>query len=379
MNPWMVTNYKAGDAKLTADRNPYYWKVDPNGQQYPYIDVMEFTLVESNPAIGALALACEIDFQFRGMELPKYPLFKENKSKCGYTAKLWPSASGTQLALWPNQSYTADPVLGEIFANKDFRMALSYAVDRKKINSVSYLDQGVINSEPVVPNSPFFVPETATLYSEFDPAKAATLLDGAGLKMGPDGKTRLRSDGKPLEVTIETERTGSDLDAVQLVAENWTAVGVKTVVKTETRDLFWPRATGNEVQVSVWGTDRGLEPFVDPIYVFPFDERSWMAPAFGTYFKTAGAQGAKPTGKLAEAQDLYLQMKSTTDQAKIIDLGKQMIQMCTEEAWTISTVGGVPAPTIISSRLGNVPDKVTQDWIFFSPGNQKPYTFYYKA
>ena len=103
-----------------------------------------------------------------------------------------------------------------------------------------------------------------------------------------------------------------------------------------------------------------------------------MAPAYGTYFKTSGAQGAKPTGKLAEAQALYLQMKSTTDQAKIIDLGKQMIKMTTEEAWTISTVGGVPAPAIISNKMGNVPEKVTQDWILFSPGNQKPYTFYYK-
>ena len=64
------------------------------------------------------------------------------------------------------------------------------------------------------------------------------------------------------------------------------------------------------MQISVWSTDRGLEPFVDPIYVFPFDERSWMAPAFGTYYKTGGAQGIKPTGKLAEAQALFDQFKA---------------------------------------------------------------------
>ena len=32
MMPWVVTTYQAGDAKLTATRNPYYWKVDPDGQ-----------------------------------------------------------------------------------------------------------------------------------------------------------------------------------------------------------------------------------------------------------------------------------------------------------------------------------------------------------
>ena len=378
MTPWMVSSYKAGDPKLVATRNPYYWKVDPKSQQYPYIDTMEFTLVENNDAIAALALACNIDFQFRGMDLKKFPLSKENESKCKYTVQRWPAAQGTMVALWPNQSYTEDPVLGTIFANKDFRIALSYAIDRKKINSVSYLDQGVINSEPVVKDSPFFLAETATLYSEFDPKKSAEFLDKAGLKMGPDGKVRLRPDGKPLEITIETERVGADLDALQLVAENWNAVGVKTVVKTETRDLFWPRATGNQIQVSVWGTDRGLEPFVDPIYVFPFDERSWMAPAFGTYYKTSGTQGIKPIGKLAESQVLYDQMKVTTDQTKLVDLGKQMIKIATEDAWTISLVGSVPAPTIIKNNMRNVPTTVTQDWIFFTPGNQKPYTFYYK-
>ena len=37
------------------------------------------------------------------------------------------------LALWPNQSYTADPVLGTICQNKDFRIALSHAIDREEI------------------------------------------------------------------------------------------------------------------------------------------------------------------------------------------------------------------------------------------------------
>ena len=58
--------------------------MDPKGQQFPYIDQVEFTLVENNDAIAAKALACEIDIQFRSMDLPKFPLFKENEQKCGY-------------------------------------------------------------------------------------------------------------------------------------------------------------------------------------------------------------------------------------------------------------------------------------------------------
>ncbi len=378
MTAWVVSEYKPGDAKLVASRNPYYWKVDEKGQQLPYIDQIEVTLVENNDAIAALALGCEIDMQFRNMDLRKFSLFKENEQKCDYRVFRWPSAQGTTLALWPNQSYAADPVLRDIFQNKDFRVALSVAIDRKKINSVAYLEQGVIRSETVVPDSAFYVSEVEAIYTEYDPTLANELLDKAGLKMGPDGKTRLRPDGKPLEITIETERSGADVDALQLIVENWNAVGVKTALKTMTRDLFWPRATGNEVQISVWSTDRGLEPFVDPIYVFPFDERSWMAPAYGTYYKTAGAQGEKPTGKLAEAQQLFDQFKATLDPAKQLEIGQQLVKMAAEEAWTISTVGMVPAPCIVKNNFRNVPEKYTQDWIFMSPGNLDPSQFFFK-
>ena len=378
MTAWTVKQYKAGDAKLIASRNPYYWKVDEKGQQLPYIDTIEVSLVENNDAVAAKALSCEIDNQFRSLDLKKFSLFKENEKKCDYRVFKWLSASGTNLALWPNQSYKDDPVLRDIFQNKDFRIALSYAIDRKKINSIAYLDQGVIRSEMVVPDSPYYVPEVENLYTDFDLKKAAESLDKAGLKMGPDGKVRLRPDGKPLEITIETERTGAEVDALQLIVENWNAIGVKTALKTMNRDAFWPRATGNQVQIAVWSTDRGLVPFVDPIYLFPFDERSWMAPAYGVYRKTNGAQGEKPTGKFAEVLDLYTQFKATTDQAKQTEIGKQIIKMAVEEVWTIQTVGMSPVPEIVKNNMRNVPEKYTQDWIFMSPGNLDPSHFFFK-
>jgi peptide/nickel transport system substrate-binding protein len=194
--------------------------VDEKGQQLPYIDQIEMSLVENNDAIAAKALGCEIDMQFRNMDLRKFPLFKENEKKCDYRVFRYDSASGTELALWPNQSYAEDPVLRDIFQNKDFRIALSHAIDRKKINAIAFLDQGVIRSTMVVPDSAFYVPEVENIYTEYDPKKAAEYLDKAGLKMGPDGKTRLRPDGKPLEVTIETERTGAHFDALQLITYN---------------------------------------------------------------------------------------------------------------------------------------------------------------
>ncbi|MBI5303229.1 MAG: hypothetical protein HY868_13935 [Chloroflexi bacterium] len=380
MTPWVVTQYKAGDAKMIASRNPYYWKVDEKGQQLPYIDTLDYTLVQNNDGVSALMLGCNLDNQFRSIDLKNFPLLKEKEKACDFTVMKWPNAQGSTLVLWPNQSYADDNVLRDIFQNKDFRIALSYAIDRKKINSISYLDQGVIRSEMVVPDSPYYVPEVENLYTDFDPKKAGEFLDKAGLKMGPDGKVRLRPDGKPLEITIETDRNaGADLDALQLITENWNAVGIKTALKPENRDLFWSNATGNKVQISVWGTDRGLSPFVDPIYIFPFDNRSWMAPAYGVYYNTSGKEGIKPTGKMADVQSLYNQFKATIDPSKQLDLGKQMVKIATEEVWTIQTVGMLPSVQVVKNNMkANVPEKYTADWIYMSPGNLDPSHWFFK-
>ena len=37
LNAWMLTSYEAGK-RMTAERNPYYYCVDTEGNQLPYID-----------------------------------------------------------------------------------------------------------------------------------------------------------------------------------------------------------------------------------------------------------------------------------------------------------------------------------------------------
>ena len=43
LNAWKLTSaYNAQTTVLTAERNPYYWKVDSKGQQLPYIDAIRY-------------------------------------------------------------------------------------------------------------------------------------------------------------------------------------------------------------------------------------------------------------------------------------------------------------------------------------------------
>jgi peptide/nickel transport system substrate-binding protein len=377
MTSWTVSSWKPGDRAIIATRNPYYWKVDPQGNQLPYIDDLRVELVENAEALNVKAINGEIDMQFRRIDIAKYTLLQENKQRGDYRVLRWPDANGSQVAFFANQTY-ADPALREVFRDIRFRQALSYAINRKRINDVSYFGLGKEGNAVLISDSRYYVAETQNQYAQFDQAKANALLDEAGLKKGPDG-IRTLPDGKPLELTVETYQTsGAVFDTIELTRKDWENVGLKVVVKSSQRESFWPRALDNDVAIAVWGTDRALEPFVDPIYVLPYDNRSWFAPLVGDWYSSRGQKGQKPEGDLAKSLELFDQLKATTDQAKQIELGKQIVKLEADNVWSIGTVGAIPSILVVKNNFRNVPENAVTDWIFMSPGNLDPSQFFFK-
>jgi peptide/nickel transport system substrate-binding protein len=375
MTPWRISEWEAGATELVAVRNPYYWKVDPAGNQLPYIDRLHFTLVENSEAANLLAIAGEIDMQTRHMDLAKFPVFQENAEKGDYHLLLWKNASASSATFFPNQSYS-DPKYRELMQNLEFRQALSLAIDRDLINEVALLGQGVPRTETVVTDSALFQPEIETYFAEFDPERAKGLLDEIGLPVGSDG-FRTFPDGSPLELIVEAVGTGS-LDAFEITVENWNDIGLKTALQTMTRDVYWPRAGANEVMIATWGTDRGLVPMVDPIYQFPFDERSWMGPAFGIWYKTGGELGEEPPAEIKELMDLYDQYRSSVDASEQLEIGKKLVKLSTERLYTIGTVGMAPGLVVVKNNFKNVMDDFTADWLIMSPGTQDPSQYYFE-
>jgi peptide/nickel transport system substrate-binding protein len=332
MTAWKITQYDPGATLMIAERNPYYWAVDIEGNQLPYIDYVYFHLVEDVAGVNAMGIAGELDMQARAINLADYPVYMQNAEANGYHMLLWPQAMASNATLFINQSYP-DPKYRELFQNFDFRRALSLAIDRNAVNEIAFLGQGVPRTQTVVPASPYYQPELESLNAEYDPATAEALLDGIGLTKGSDG-FRTFPDGSELLIVIETSGTGAgELDTYELVTEWWNAIGVKTELRQETREVFWDRAGANEVMVATWTTDRGLVPMVDPIYQFPFDERSWMGPAFGMWYKSGGTQGEEPPAHIKAAMDLYDEYRRTTDPARQLEIGKEIVKMATEQLW----------------------------------------------
>jgi len=376
MTAWQISEWGPGATRLVAKRNPYYWKVDPAGNQLPYIDELVLTLFEETEALNLRAIEGGFDMQFRRISLSNYPAFQQNKDRYGYRIFLWPDAVPSKLCYFFNQSIEDDG-LRNIFQNPKFRQAMSVAIDRKEINEVSYLGLGIPRAFTVVPDSPYFEPDLDQLYAQYDPALANQLLDEIGLKKGSDG-FRTRPDGSRIEITVEgMDWDKATLDEMELVVAAWNDVGVRTSMKTMSREIYWTRACSNEIQVATWTESRAIDPMVDPIWVFPFDERSWMAPAYGIWYKSEGKLGKEPPAYFKEIMALYDQYKVTVDPDKQKEIGKKLIRTHAENVFVIGTVGMTPNVVVVNNDFRNVPETFTTDWIYMAPGTLDPCHFYF--
>ena len=76
--------------------------------------------------------------------------------------------------------------------------------------------------------------------------------------------------------------------------------------------------------------------------------------------------------------DLYDEYKLTTDSARQLEIGREIVRMSTENLWTLGTVGQVPNPVVVNNCFMNVADKHTADWIIMTPGTMDPAHFYFQ-
>ena len=135
MAAWMATS-RVSDPVFTLRRNPYFIGVDKDGNQLPYIDEVRFTYFADVQALNLAAIAGDFDIQERHIQMTNYPVFKEQEKAGKYKVLTWPTFGGADAVLMFNQTYKADPEMGRLMATKDFRIAMSHAINRDQIREI---------------------------------------------------------------------------------------------------------------------------------------------------------------------------------------------------------------------------------------------------
>ena len=187
-----------------------------------------------------------------------------------------------------------DPVKREIFNNKDFRIGLCYAIDRKAIIDSAYLGEGEPWQAGPRKELAYYNEKLAKQYTDYDVAKANEYLDKAYPKKDDQG-FRLGPDGKRISFTIMViPALGDWLDATQLVAQYWQKVGIDAKAQTVDRTLFYDRKDKNEQDATVFQGSGGLaDAHARAHLLLPVLERVARSPCRGATGMPAAARAAR--------------------------------------------------------------------------------------
>jgi peptide/nickel transport system substrate-binding protein len=368
---WAWTLIKPPPARPALfERNPYYWKIDPEGNQLPYIDKVTFDIYDLE-TINLKAINGEMGMQGRHLYFHNYQLFMANRDKGEYRVLRWLDGGTGNLVLCPNQNHK-DKGLAAILGDKRFRQALSLAINRAEINEALYL--GMCNPRQMAPPSwsKYYDPWAEKAFTDYDPAQANRLLDQAGLsKRGPDGY-RLRPDGSPLEINLEVSSIIQGGKALELVANYWREVGVKAELKLMSRQLSKARINALIHDIGVWKGAGAMNPVVDPRYFIPYSKSSIQAVQYVKWFRSGGRKGPKPPPDMEEAIRTYWKISETPDEEEQIRLFNKILKLDIENLWVIGTVGDVPHIFLVQNRFRNVPEAAVSSWVVHTPGNTAP-------
>ena len=377
--PWIPKRVPPS-TPVVCERNPYYWKVDTKGNQLPYIDNISFDIVSDIETLNVKAVAGEVDMQLRHILWENYTLYMTNRKQGDYRVLKWTSAEGSNALLMFNLN-DKDPVLRKLIEDRRFRIALSQAINRDEINEICYLGMGEPRQAAVIKESPYYEEEFAKAYAQYDPARANKILDEMGLMKRDKEGFRLRPDGKTLSLTIEYAPVfGPWRDVVAMVKKYWETVGVKTIVKEESRDLFSPRAMAGDLDVGVWTMDRCFTPLIEMLYWMPIE--GGTPPSTGIqywrWYRTRGKEGEKPPAEIQKIYELYDKIIEAIDDSERIRLAKEIMRINAENIWNIGLVGGLPHIVIVKNNFRNVPEKAISDWLQLTPGNTAPEQYFIK-
>ena len=385
LSPWKTVT-PINNPTWVLERNPYSIWVDTAGNQLPYIDRVVLTLAENLEVLNLRAMAGELDFQARHLDLGKVPVFLENQQRGGYKLYLDPGDYGGDMIIKFNLSYEADPEIAKWMNTADFRRALSLGIDRDQINETFWLGTGTPST--VVPadhNKYNPGPQYRTLWATLDVKKANDMLDKIGLDKKDGEGYRLRTDGKG-RLRIEITTLGGQFlqftQIAEMIREQWKKIGIDLVVQEVERSLAIKRGAANEQQLSAWNNDGSEHLFTFPTHVFPYsmDNLSASGPLYARWFNSAGAQGKEPPPRLRELMEKWRKAFGVPEEERI-KLGKEVWQIAAEEVYAIGVIGMGAASMgvrIAKTNMGNVPSRQYNSPDAKTPSISRPVTFFWK-
>ncbi len=380
VNPWVVsTPYDGSSNEVVAVRNPYFFKVDPDGNQLPYADGVRVPIFNNAEVLKLSTLKGQIDFVYEPQVFTvadKPVMFDGQDAGKYHFIDLSPDVSSAQV-IHLNLEDT-DPVKHEIFNQKDFRIALTYAIDRQEIIDVLYAGLGEPWNLAPRRESPYFDEEMAKRYTEYDPDKANALLDGLGYDKRDSDGYRLGPDGKRITVLVDVRTTNPiQSDGLELIAPRWKEVGIELKINSIDSALYKERQRSNTFDAASNNGAGGLMEILNSRMYVPINENAIYGIPWA-YWYLKDPKGIEPPEVVKHQLELYDQFLASADPKKQHELFAEVLRIAKDEFRVIGINLIVGTYAIATNRMGNIPPSMIDSAVYPTPAPLNTFTWYIK-
>ena len=397
---WCLQEYTEDESWLWA-RNPYYWKVDTQGNQLPYIDYLHIEFVEERDMRLQNIAQGKYEVSFLGVDDSHDVLIlAENADAQNYQLYSgWTNGAGGWPSWLINQNYNGDESTADeirlLLSNKWFRKGLSLSLDRKRFLDIVWKNLGTHQQATLNQQSWHFASHTGdgplvydawrkvdsnfdvTLAEEYFARASFTDQDGDGWRELPSGE--------PFELLVDLgppSQPAVPVFANDLAREYWEAVGIKVAINDQMTEVEWAvRQKEGSFMLRNFLTSE-LDAWLHPDWIFPInDTHAW--PLEGLYYQTDGQKGWEPEfgSAAARLQNLYDGGIQLSDQQSRHEVMWEAIRIhITDGPFVIGVTGQQHMPVVVMNGFHNIPvQSVVGHSVPASPGNVHPEQFWMEA
>jgi peptide/nickel transport system substrate-binding protein len=394
LSPWHITDAPQ-EGLFIFERNPYYWKVDLEGNQLPYIDSLRYDYITTTDAAKLKLAQNELDSMgMHDVTMADFPFYKQNEPAGNFQVMDFSSVMSDRDVFFPQhvlfkEDGTPDDVMTEIVNHPNFVKALSVAINREEINQSLFYGTARMGQLGPVPSSKYYKEAYGTAWAQFDKDLANQLLDEMGLDKKNAQGIRLKSDGEPLTYVIEQAglRVGPLTPKVsELVAAYWRDVGIDASSKEVQEALYNDRLNSGQAHCGVWHADRCSDLLLplEMRWFIPTDQgqggpSSVWARWHNAVDKTA-ADLVEPPDQIKKYYDLFAQMTSTTNEDDRVKFGQEIFDGLAETPLSIGLVLDLKAPLIYNKNMRNLPrPKSIMGWDTYGNSTYHPEAYFYEG
>ncbi|MDP2698860.1 ABC transporter substrate-binding protein [Thalassospira sp.] len=371
LNAWQLTGVYGKDDPLIATRNPYYWKIDPAGRQLPYIDQVSFKLVPDRAEAVRIAITNGVNMQDRHVSDFADEILSRNPGLSSFTLI---ESDMNKLTLSLNLNHQ-NPELRTLFGDKDFRIALSHAIDRNAIID-RFIPGALPHQAAPRPESPLYHTILARQYLAYDPGLAMDALARAGLTDKDSAGFYVDAQGRRISFHIDTVGS-SRYDMLAVVVDYWRDIGLDVTARDLSRDGFYQLREKNAHDATAWGGDGGLDGMLIPINYLPVSVDSWFAPGWAKWYLSPESLDAIiPPAQVQEQLALYDRLKRTANSTEQNELMRAILDISVDQFYVMGIALPPNRKGIVARNFRNVPKVIPAAWSFVTPAPTNPSQYY---